>query len=172
MANSVGGSNSLFSTEPFQYFAFEQDQVVNDAIDDEDALTSSTDSVSEHDSPQKINHEAQAQPQISPEKFPLRLKLHEKMVYKGGRVPDVARLARLSSAMKSAMNDCTGLAQDTFYKARQARGESNHESANLYDERTRNYVFQYDCAADTYAKVQQVIGSGLEVIPMTKSSSQ
>jgi len=167
MTKPLGSSNSLFTTEPFQYFAFHQDQEVNDPTHDEEALTSSTDSGSEPNSPQKTSNGPQAQ--ISPEKFPLGVELHKKKVFQEGRVPDVARLARLSSAMRSAMNDCTDLAQDTFYKARQARGESKHAKADLYDARTREYVFQYQAAADTFAKVQLAVRTGLDVVPTNKS---
>ena len=123
--------------------------------------TSSTDSSSEHNSPTKPI------PQISPEKFPLSLKLHDtnKQFRQPSVNPDVAYMVRQSEWLQTAMAICGNKANDTYEKALQARKDQEHEKAAQYDTRTNEYMFQYNSAAESSAKVNNAFRQGIYVVP-------
>ncbi len=127
--------------------------------------TSSTDSGSEPSSPQKIN--TGPRPQISPEKVPLKLKLHDprKQYRQDTRNPNIANLARRSAWLQEVMGRCGDSAKDTLEKAIEARKKKDHDKADQYDERTNQYMFQHISAAESLSKVQSAISQGLAVVP-------
>jgi hypothetical protein len=157
-----GAANcKLWRGEEIEDFIFEsQSEKVNPQYEG----TSSTSSGSERGSPSKTHNLSK----ISPKKIPLGLNLN-KSVSPLGRNPDVARLARLSASLQTAMGICREKAQDTFIKGVEALNEEEDEMATEYAQRSNEYVIQFNAAKESIAKVQARILCGLDVVPTQKS---
>jgi hypothetical protein len=162
MAHKVAARPDMYCYETMNAFDWELPSKPFD--DDVEIFSTDSDSSSEQSSPDK------PKTQISPEKFPLSLKLNDPTKqFRHPKVnPDVAYLVRQSEWLQNAMITCGNQANDVFEKAVQARNDKEHEKAAQYDTRTNEYMFQYYSAAESTAKVHEAFRRGITVVSTNK----